>query len=131
MRPTKYNEEVAERILRLVMEHGSLRKAMEAADDLPSERSVYRWLAENEEFRHRYAHAREAGDEPMADELERIAYDAALPSDQKRVMADTIKWLLARRSPKKWGDKMQHTGDGGGPVQFTVVTGLPDADGND
>lgn len=132
-RPSKFTPVLAERLLSLVIEHGSLARALASASDLPVERTVYRWLAENEEFRQDYVRAREAGDEPVADEMERIVYDPELPSDQKRVMVDTLKWLLARRAPKKWGDKVAHelTGAGGGPMQYVVVTGLPDANGDD
>lgn len=127
-RPSKYNPELAERILRLLSEHGSLPKALAAAGDLPAAGTIYRWLVEKPEFREQYTRAREAGDEPVADEIERIAYDTALPSDQKRVMIDSLKWILARRTPKKWGDKVAHevTGAGGGPVQYMVVTGVPE-----
>lgn len=119
-RPSKYNPELAERILRLLSEHGSLVKAIASADDLPSERTVYRWLVDHEEFRQNYTRAREAGDEPAADEIERIAYDPTLPADQKRVMIDSLKWLLARRTPKKWGDKVQTEHSGAvGHVEMT------------
>ncbi len=27
------------------------------------------------------------------------------------------KWVAGKLAPKRYGDKLQHTGDGGGPIQ--------------
>jgi excisionase family DNA binding protein len=39
------------------------------------------------------------------EELRRLAYDPDIPSDQKRIMVDTLKWQKARAAPKRFGDK--------------------------
>ncbi len=45
---------------------------------------------------------------------------------RSRLRVDTRKWLMARMAPKKYGDKMQHTGEGGGPIRTEVdLTGIP------
>ena len=28
-----------------------------------------------------------------------------------------LKWAAGKLAPKRYGDKLQHTGDGGGPIQ--------------
>lgn len=121
-RPTDYTPEIAAEVCAAVAEHGSLTAALEAEESLPAERTIYRWLATHTEFRQSYAHAREVGDEPTIERMREIAFDPALPSDQKRVMIDTLKWEVARRSPKKWGDKIDHNHTGG--VTLNVMTGV-------
>ncbi len=37
----------------------------------------------------------------------------------------TARWLLSRRRPQVWGDKLslEHSGKDGGPVVFTLALG--------
>ena len=39
---------------------------------------------------------------------------------RSRLRVDTRKWLLAKVLPKVYGDKLQHTGEGGGAVTFVM-----------
>ncbi len=34
---------------------------------------------------------------------------------RSRLRVDARKWLMSKMAPKKYGEKLQHTGDGGGP----------------
>ncbi len=36
---------------------------------------------------------------------------------RSRLRVDTRKWILSKLAPKRYGDKLQHTGDGGGPIR--------------
>ncbi len=36
---------------------------------------------------------------------------------RSRLRVDTRKWFLSKVLPKIYGDKLQHTGDGGGPIR--------------
>ena len=84
--------------------------------------TVMRWLAkaEHEEFREQYAHAREVQAEVRADEIVDIADATEGGSNEAvqsaRLRVDSRKWIASKLLPKKYGDKIQHTGDGGGPV---------------
>jgi hypothetical protein len=40
-----------------------------------------------------------------------------------RVQLDWLKWAACKLAPKTYGDKMQHTGDGGGAIQ--IVSTIP------
>ncbi len=92
-----------------------------------------RWLfdGEHEEFWQQYVHAREAQAEVRADEIIEIADDGS--SDftkdddgkpiinhehisRSRLRIDTRKWIAAKLLPKRYGEKLQHTGESGGPV---------------
>lgn len=131
-RPSSYTPVLAERVLSKLAELGSLRKVMADAeergdDTMPDQATVYRWLAAHPEFREHYTRAREAADEPVSDEMERVAYDPSLSSDQKRVMIDTLKWTLARRAPRKWGDSVTLKGDKDNPLRVATSKDLDDA----
>jgi hypothetical protein len=105
---------------------------------MPGMTTVFRWLAQHEEFRGMYAAARQAQADYLAEELLEIADDArndwverrredgtivtVLNGEniqRSRVRIDTRKWLLAKLQPKKYGDvqQTQLTGPGGGPLQ--------------
>lgn len=89
---------------------------------MPSERTVRRWAADRESFSPQYAKARESGYQGMADELLEIADDKSGDPARDRLRLDTRKWLLSKALPKVYGDKLQHTGDGGeGPITVQVV----------
>ncbi len=76
--------------------------------------------------------AREAQAEVRADEIVDIAdddtNDFTADKDGKlvannehiqrsRLRVDARKWIAVKLLPKRYGDKMQHTGDGGGPIR--------------
>ena len=101
---------------------------------MPSLRAVMGWLfdGDHEEFVRQYARAREAQAEVRADEIVDIADDVlsdfTKDKDGKvtvnhdhiqrsRLRVDARKWIAAKLLPKRYGDKMQHTGDGGGPIR--------------
>ncbi len=43
---------------------------------------------------------------------------------RSRLRVDTRKWAAGKLAPKRYGDKIQHTGEGGGPM--TVIMTLHD-----
>lgn len=82
-------------------------------DGIPSERTVYRWLEEQETFRQQYARAREAQADGKFEQAWDIAQAATPESVQvARLQIDTIKWQTGKLAPKKYGDKveLEHTG---------------------
>lgn len=129
-KPAKYDDKIGARICTFIAEHKTLREALKQKD-MPSEATAYRWLAEHQSFREMYARAREQGDELDAERMREIAFDMAIPPDQKRVMIDVLKWQMARRTPKKWGDKVQLADADGGnlpaPPPFYIMPVAPTA----
>lgn len=129
-RPTLFTQDIADKICNRIAEGESLRAICED-EDLPEARTVHRWLYRFEEFCQQYARAREAQADFFAEEIIEIADDGsndwmerydkegdcigwqengeALRRSSLRV--DTRKWLMARMSPKKWGDKKELTGN--------------------
>ncbi len=132
-RPSGYTEAIAVEICRRIAERESLRKIC-AGPDMPDKTTVLRWLAakENAEFRTQYAHAREMQADTLFDEALEIADETSddwitgkdglkiLDHEhvqRSRLRVDTRKWAAGKLAPKKYGDKFQHVGDGGGPIR--------------
>ena len=96
-----------------------------AADGMPSMSTVFRWLAEDEEFRQLYAAAREVQATILADEILEISDDGRndwmkrtvgeieidVPDHEhiqrSKLRVDSRKWLASKLAPKKYGDAVQ------------------------
>lgn len=92
---------------------------------MPHPGTICRWLADprNDVFREQYARAREAQAEFYADELIDIADDSGTASkpvdvNRSRLRVDARKWVAAKLLPRKYGDKMEHSGPKGGAIPF-------------
>lgn len=130
-RPSSFTQEIADAICRRLAGGESLRKIC-ADDGLPDARTVYRWIEENEPFRQQYARAREIQADVLAEEVvdiadehpatvikprgggdegggETIVIDSAAVAHQ-RLRVDARKWFASKLAPKKYGDKLEHSG---------------------
>ena len=120
-RPSDYLPEVAADICALLAEGDSLRKVCER-QGMPNKATIFRWLAQHDEFRDQYAKATEtradAIFEGMFDIADNVNEEAAAVA-KARLRIDTRKWALARMNPKKYGDKVvnEMVGKDGGPIQ--------------
>jgi hypothetical protein len=139
-RPTIYSEAIAASICERIADGESLR-AICKDEGMPAKSSVFKWLIEHKEFSDQYARARETQADTIFDEILDIADDGtndwmvkntadgeaigwrengeALRRSALRV--DARKWMAGKLRPKKYGDKVQHTGaDGEGPVSVVI-----------
>ena len=136
-RPSLYTEALAAKICTRLAEGKSLRSICRD-DAMPAISTVMGWLfdGKHEDFPEQYARAREAQAEVRADEIVDIAdddtndfmadKDGKLVADHEhiqrsRLRVDARKWIAAKLLPKRYGDKIQHTGEGGGPVTFIMT----------
>ena len=113
-------------------------------DGMPSLSTVFRWLEANEARREQYARARERQAEFFSDEILEIADDGTNDwmeretrsgdavtvfnhehAQRSKLRVESRKWLMAKRAPKKYGDKIttELVGKDGGPIETrsTVV----------
>jgi hypothetical protein len=125
-RPSKYNGEVTAEICRRLSEGQSLREICRD-DEMPDKMTVLRWLGLHEEFRAQYARARELQTEHWAEEILEIADDSSRDSYEddgrtvvdhevvarSRLRVDSRKWLMSKLAPRKYGDKVETTIQGG------------------
>lgn len=104
-RTSDYLPEVAEDICNLLIEGESLRSICKRPG-MPIIRKVMRWLEQNEEFRHQYAHARETQVDCLVDEVIAIADDCIPDSVEvakAKLRIDARKWYATKVAPKKYG----------------------------
>ena len=104
-------------------------KACEAAG--LSQSTFNLWVNEDAELAAEYARAREDLIDRMANEvLELSDVDVGLQPDGKRdwaavqkhkLQVDTRKWLLSKLAPKKFGDKLELTGDPDRPLAIQKI----------
>jgi hypothetical protein len=144
LRVTTFTQEVADLICEALAEGHSLRSIC-AADNMPSKSTVFKWLSEQKAFSDQYARAREAQADCLFDDILEIADDGRNDSylddeGNRRTDTDVIqrsklrvearKWMASKLAPKRYGEKLQHTGDGGGPIPTEVTFKIIRPNGN-
>lgn len=71
----------------------------------------------------RYRRARDASMDAIADEAVSIADDESIPPDSRRIRVDTRKWFLSKLAPKRYGDRLELSGDAANPIAITISPG--------
>lgn len=109
-RPTMYTPAVVDEICeRIAMGESLLRITQDS--HMPDRVQVFRWIHKYEEFRNKYARAKEN----QADAYEEMMLDTARTEEdvaRARLIVDTMKWTASKLKPKKYGDKLDLTSDG-------------------
>ena len=128
-RPTLYTPELAAKLCARVAAGESLR-AVCADPAMPGLTTVFQWIPKHPAFRQQYDEAVEARAYGLFDqllELSDIPQDGEVVVEHddgrrevrrgdmlghRRLQIDTRKWILARMSPRKYGDKVgvEHSG---------------------
>lgn len=125
-RPSIFSEELADEICERIADGESLRSICRD-DEMPSKATVFRWLAEKQDFQDQYTRAREAQADSLVDDMLDIAdgkkallegKDADVQRD--RLAVETRKWI-AGKLKGKYSDKVKHVGgdEGDNPIAFT------------
>ncbi|WP_133239291.1 hypothetical protein [Microvirga sp. KLBC 81] len=107
-RPKVLTKELKDEICARVIDGETIRQ-IAAEAHMPDARTIYRALAaeDEEEFRQQYARAKEFQLYRMEDELLEIADAADGESVQAdRLRIDTRKWIMSKRAPKKYGERV-------------------------
>ena len=103
-RPTSYTEELGDLICEGISQKTPLARLCDENDELPTPRTVYKWLRLHKEFVHNYTRAKEDQADYLVEECLDIADGDLEPAD-KRIRVDTRKWIASRFNVKKYGDK--------------------------
>lgn len=131
-RPSKYTPEIATEIVQRLSEGEPLRQICRD-DHMPEWRTIYDWMARDEELSAAIARARELGQDAIAedilkelqDEPERILSEGGGRIDSGyvqllRTRADIKLKLLAKWNPKRYGDRVAVAGDADSPLKVDV-----------
>lgn len=133
----RYSPKIAAIICEEIAGGRSLRSVCRE-EGMPTFQTVMRWANEDRDgFRARYTLAMDMRAQMLADEMIEIADSVEIGKrtksksdgtveeitgdmvERSKLRVDARKWLLARLSPKRYGDRvaLEHTGEGGGPIR--------------
>jgi hypothetical protein len=121
--PLPYDEAIARAVCDRIAAGESLRSICDGGEDIPCERTIYRWLAASEDFSQEYARARKTWADAQIEEVIAIARNTELKPDDKRVQIDTLKWAMGKLNGK-YSDKLKHVGGDEGDAPIRTVTGI-------
>lgn len=136
-RPSKYSPEIADEICQRLSEGEPLRQICRD-EHMPAWQKIYEWMMKDEKLSGAIAHARDMGYDAMAEECLIIADTPQLGQAQvmddkgsritiedmlghRKLQIETRLKLLAKFNPKKYGDKVQVSGDPENPMQTKVT----------
>lgn len=134
--PELYTPEIADEICERLADGESLRAICKSSNVngkltertcepwFPAASTVCKWVEHNTHgIGERYARVRVLGYDQMAQQALEIA-DKASPDDANvaRLRLDARKWFLSKVDPVRYGEKVQLTGDGGGPIETHELT---------
>lgn len=127
-RPTLYSSDLADAICERVADGESLRSICKG-DDMPARSSIFKWLSEHKAFSDQYARAKEEQADTLFDDILSIAdqYDNASDKldvehiQRAKLRIDARKWMAGKLRPKKYGEKLELSGDQENPIVTEIV----------
>lgn len=110
-RPTDFTDELGVEICSRIMESDYGLEQVCEADEMPSARTVFRWLTVHEGFRQQYTRAKDQQGQVQADRATRDALQAT-DASIGRLRFDARKWQASKLASKMYGDKIEveHSG---------------------
>lgn len=130
MATTSYTPALAEKFCAALADGKSIRSVCKQ-DGMPSKATVFRWLREYPEFAKLYEVATDERADTLVDEIVEIADNCKTDADSIRKAKLRIHARVEyaqKMKPKKYGNRVQLTGEGGGPIQHKTVTEMTDAE---
>ena len=136
-RPSKYTAAIAEEIAER-LSNGEPLRAICRDDHIPAWRTIYDWIDKDPKLSARIAHARDLGYDAIAEEALLIADTQSLGEittikadggievkkedmlGHRKHQIETRLKLLAKWNPKKYGDKVTHSGDASAPIALIL-----------
>ena len=108
---------------------------------MPSAGTVCRWLNESTTFQAQYARAREAQADALFEEILDIADESttvnkvvghgddaeevvvfdSVAVQRNRLRVDARKWMAGKLRPKKYGEKLELSGDSENPLRIETI----------
>ena len=148
MAKTKFTQKLSDDICERISDGQSVRE-ITRDESMPAMSTVFRWLADKDDFREQYARACTARAEHIFDEMLDIADDGdndwmerkgrdnqsigwqenGEALGRSKIRIDARKWVLGKMNPKKYGEKVTNelVGKDGGPIETFDYSGLSDS----
>ena len=132
-RPTDYSIQLAEEICDRISTGEPLVRICKE-EDKPNVVTVYRWLSRFPEFSNMYARAKDQAADTLAEEIQDLADQMPMEKTDKdgntsfdsayiqwmRLRVDARKWVAAKLKPRKYGDRVELTGDKDNPLHINA-----------
>lgn len=83
-------------------------------EGMPNKDTIFEWLMDDETFSDQYARARERRADARVERIDDIAEEVkagTLGANEARVIIDAEKWQAGKENSKRYGDKLDLTGD--------------------
>jgi hypothetical protein len=142
----EYTDELADKICYLISVSNRGIHHIIKENDLPSWFTIWRWMQEKPDFYAKYARAREAQADFLAEEMLKISDEERLTTktidsdkgttvevsdnvNRSRLMLDARKWQASKLAPKKYGDKLDVTSNGETMKPSNII--MPKDDGGE
>lgn len=130
-RPSLYDDKLANAICAAIAESDVSLRDLCKKPGMPNRSTVNRWLASNEAFATKYAHAREEQGDVVVDAMRTIedkTLAGKIAPQAARAVLDSKRWRAEKLAPKRYGPQLKITpGDGASLVVFKDLTGRKDA----
>lgn len=128
-RPTNYNDELAAEICGRIARGESVR-SITRDEQMPGLSTIYLWLNKHPKFVEQYTRAKEDSADALADDILHIAdNDGDVQRDRLRV--DARKWIASKLKPKKYGERLTHSGDEDNPIKHVGEIRIRAVDADD
>ena len=121
-RLTEYDFDLCVEICNELAEGHNIKRILASNDKYPDWTTFRRWKQNNEELRTLYISSQQ--DKAIAlenelDDLRDLLSSKEIDHQTYNVLAQTLKWKMAKFYPKVFGDKTIHSGDADNPIQTT------------
>ena len=127
--PEAEKQQKINKVLTQMRDGNSLRQAAEMAG--VARQTFLDWVDKDEELSGHYAQARAAMIDKIADDIMTIADEEMIPTGEgkvdnamvqkQRLRVETRKWLLSKLAHKKYGDKLELSGDDKSPLTIERI----------
>lgn len=119
-----YTPRVAAKFCEAIAEGGKSIRTVCKLAGMPSKATVFRWLRDHPDFLEMYELAKDEQADTFVDEIVEIADKCkgtkqAIQKARLQIYAREV--AAAKMRPKKYGSKMQLTGDEGRPLSIEIV----------
>ena len=112
-----YTPEIAQAICMRIATSTDRLKTICKGEGMPSHETVNQWLYKYPEFSRMYYDAKAAQIDILAEECNELADGADVGNWQVvKLQIETRKWFASKLAPKRYGDKITHSGDADAPL---------------
>lgn len=137
----EFDQESCDFICEQIAEGKSLRSIIRDNESLPRISTIFKWLAQYESFAKQYAKARESQADALFEEIldiadeshtvektighgeeseQAIVFDSVAVA-RNRLRVDARKWMAGKLRPKKYGEKLELSGDSENPLRASIT----------